>query len=175
MVKQGTVLINSDTKDETTFLETSESSGGKLTKIKFLFRVGSPKPQKHIHQVQDEKIEVISGYFTCEYKGEKKKLGPGESITLLKGVPHKHYNEENTDCEVLQTITPALDFEDMVVSVNQLVEQGKIVNGKPPLLEVMVWLRKYQSKIYLAGVPVGIQNGMAAVLAPIGRMLGYGG
>jgi hypothetical protein len=75
---------------------------------------------------------------------------------------------------VIQTVTPALDFEDILSRLIELNNTGKIKNGEPPLLEVMVWLQKYKTKTYLAGIPEVIQNAMAGVLAPIGRLPGYG-
>lgn len=175
MVKQGTTIVNSVTKDEATFLETNQSSGGKHAQIKWLAKAGGGKPPMHIHLSQEETFEVITGLYTYEYQGEKKKLGPGESITFPKGLPHNHYNDDTTDCEMIQTVTPALDFEDLFVRINQIFEQGKVVNSQPPLLEVMVWLKKYKAKTYLAGIPLPVQNIMATVLAPVGRMLGHGG
>ena len=168
-------MVNSVTNDEFEFLETHQSSGGKHTKVKFTLKPGGFKPPMHIHHSQDETFDVISGNYTYEYRGEKKTIGPGESITLPKGEAHNHYYDENSGCEVIQTVSPALDFEDLFMRINELNDQGKIVNGQPPMLEVMVWLQKYKAKTYLAGIPIGVQNVMALVLAPIGRMLGHGG
>jgi mannose-6-phosphate isomerase-like protein (cupin superfamily) len=175
MVKQGTTVINSITKDEVIFLETNVSSGGKHCKIKWLAKAGGGKPPMHIHLTQEETFEIISGRYTYEYEGEKKTLGPGERITFPKEVPHNHYNDSSVDCEMIQTVSPALDFEDIFMRINKLFEQGKVVDSQPPMLEVMVWLKKYEAKTYLAGIPVPVQNILASVLAPIGRMLGHGG
>lgn len=174
MVKQGTTLINNATGEAYTFLETCESSGGKYTKVRFDLKPGSLRPAMHIHQIQHENFEVLSGIYTYEINGEKRKISAGQSVDLPLGVPHTHYNDETIDCVVIQTVSPALDFEDILARLIELNNTGKIKNGEPPLLEVMVWLQKYKAKTYLAGVPVGIQNVMAILLAPIGRMLGYG-
>jgi quercetin dioxygenase-like cupin family protein len=174
MIKQGTTLTATNTGETYTFLETAESSGGKHTKVKFNLKPGGIKPAMHIHLTQNEHFEVLSGTYTYEMNGEKKKVGPGETLYLPKGIAHTHYNDESTDCVVIQTVTPALDFEDILARLIELNNTGKIKNGEPPLLEVMVWLQKYKAKTYLAGVPVGIQNAMSTLLAPIGRMLGHG-
>ncbi|MCW5906545.1 MAG: cupin domain-containing protein [Chitinophagales bacterium] len=172
MIKQGTTLTVQATGEQYTFLETAESSNGKHCKVKFDLKPGSLKPVMHIHQMQDENFEVLSGTYTYEMNGEKKKITVGQSIDLPKGVAHTHYNDEPENCVVVQTVSPALDFEDILARLIELNNTGKIKNGEPPLLEVMVWLKKYKAKTYLAGIPVGIQNAMATVLAPIGRMLG---
>ena len=158
MVKQGTKIVNVLTKDEMEYLETEQSSGGKHCKIKWLSKASGAKPPMHIHWSQEESFEIISGQFTYEYKGKKKTLGAGESITFPKGEAHNHYNEGTTDCEMIQTVSPALDFEDIFMRINELFEQGKVVNSQPPMLEVMVWLKKYKAKTYLAGIPVPVQK-----------------
>lgn len=175
MVKQGTVITDTATKDTGEFLETNESSNGKVLKIKWTFNPGGVKPAPHVHLLQDETFEVISGYYTCEYKGEIKRIGLGEKMTFDKAVGHMHYNADDIPCEVIQTFTPALDAEDLLHRLVEVSNEGKIVNGEPPLLEVMVWMRKYKAKTYLAKIPVPVQNSLSYVLAPIGRMLGHGG
>ena len=175
MIKQGTIIQDSKTKDTAEFLETNQSTGGKYCKVKWTFHAGGIRPAAHIHLLQDEQFEVLKGYYTYEYKGETKKLGPGESIVFDKAVGHIHYNGDNETCEVIQTFTPALDVEDLLYRLVELSNEGKIINGEPPMLEVMVWLKKFEAKTYLAKVPVGVQNTLATLLAPVGRMLGHGG
>jgi mannose-6-phosphate isomerase-like protein (cupin superfamily) len=174
MVKQGTVLINDATGDKAEFIETSASTGGKQVKLKFVGVAGGVRPAAHVHMSQDETFEVISGYFTYVMDGKINKIGPGQSVTLPKGTPHQHYNGDSVDCEYYHIASPALDFEDIMVRIFELSNAGKIVNGNPPVLEAMVWIKKYEAKTYLAGMPVGLQNFMATMLAPVGRALGYG-
>jgi uncharacterized cupin superfamily protein len=175
MVKQGTVVVIPPTDDRLEFLETSESSGGKHLKIKWTSRPGSLKPASHVHVLQDEHFDIISGHLTYEIEGKRDMLGPGDNMTLPKGKGHRHYNDETHDLVMIQTISPALDSEDIIYRIAQLAQQGKInKKGEPPFLEVMVWVKKYKAKTYLAKIPVGVQNALASVLAPIGRMLGHG-
>lgn len=175
MILQHTILTASDTGDTYEFLETNQSSGGKHTKVKFSLKPGGFKPAMHIHQTQHETFEVLSGTYTYEVNGEIRKAAPGEKIDLLAGVAHTHYNGENTDCVVIQTVSPSLDFEDILARLIELNNLGKIVKGQPPLLEVMVWLKKYEAKTYLASIPVPVQNTLAMLLAPVGKLLGHGG
>jgi hypothetical protein len=101
-------------------------------------------------------------------------VGPGETVTLPKGVPHTHYNgETNEDLVMLQSLTPALDAEYLIDSILGLTKDKKILNGNPKFLQVMVWLRHYQARTYLATVPVAVQNFLAFLLAPVARWRGY--
>lgn len=174
MVKQGTVFNNTISGINMEFLETNESSQGRFSKIKLTVKPDSLRTPAHIHQTQDEHFEVLQGTYTYEINGEKKHLKAGEWFVLPKAVAHNHYNEGTEDCIVIQTITPALDFEDIMQRLNELAAAGKTPNGDPPLMEVMIMLQKHQSRTYLAGMPVGVQQALSAVLAPVGRMLGYG-
>jgi quercetin dioxygenase-like cupin family protein len=175
MVTKGTILRNSQTGETAEFLETRDSSGGKHAKVKWNFKPDGIKPATHIHVLQDETFEVISGSYAYELNGEKSQLNAGESKMFPKNVAHTHFNGSDTDCVAIQTVSPALDFEDILARLFALNEQGKIKNGEPPLLEVMIWIQKYEAKTYLAKIPVGVQNAMSFLLAPLGRMLGYGG
>jgi quercetin dioxygenase-like cupin family protein len=174
MINKGTILHNKHTGEIAEFLETSKSSGGECAKVKWLFKAKGTKPAMHIHAMQDEVFQVVSGSYTYELKGEKKKLFAGESITMPKTVAHTHYYEDDVVSEVIQTVSPALDFEDLLSRLFELANEGRLKNGEPPLLEVMVWIKKYEAKTYLAKIPIGIQKSMALLLAPIGLLLGYG-
>lgn len=178
MVPQGTVMVNSATGDKLEFVETSASSNGKRVVIKWTAVPKGIRPPVHIHKMQHETFEIIKGHLTHEVDGKTEKLGPGTKLVFPAGNAHTHYNAEATECEFLHIVEPALDFEDLFYRINRLAELGIIKptgKAEPPLLEVMVWIKKYEAKTYLAGIPIGVQNAMATVLAPIGKALGYGG
>jgi mannose-6-phosphate isomerase-like protein (cupin superfamily) len=175
MMKKGTILRHTASGDTAELLETNESSGGKHLKVKYTFNPGGIKAPPHIHLQQEEHFEVVSGEFTWHCNGETKKLGSGESVFFDKAIGHEHYNGGNTPCVVIQTLSPALDFEDSLVRIYELANEGKLVNGNPPFLEAMVWLQKFEAKTYLAGVPIPVQNALSMALAPVGRALGHGG
>jgi quercetin dioxygenase-like cupin family protein len=162
------------TGDIVEVLETGKENNGERLRYRFTLKPGGFKPVLHIHEKQDEIFEVITGRLTYNLNGETQVAKAGETVTLPKGAAHTHYNGEiNEDLVMIQSIRPAFDSETLIDSILGLTKDKKIINGKPKFLQVMVWLRYYKARTYLAQVPIALQNALAYVLAPIARMLGY--
>ena len=70
--------------------------------------------------------------------GEKKTLSGGESITMPMAMGHTHYSEHDSISEIIKTVSPDLDFEDLLAWLFEIANEGKMKNGERPLLEVMI-------------------------------------
>lgn len=174
MAYKGQIWDDPASGDKIEVLETARENNGARLRYHFTIKQGGLKPALHIHEKQDEIFEVISGKLTYHLHGRLEVAGPGETIVLPQGLPHTHYNGEAKEPLVMiQTIAPALDAEWLIDSFLGLTSDGKIKNGKPDFLQVMVWLKYYKAKTYLANVPVGFQKFLSAILSPIGRLTGY--
>jgi quercetin dioxygenase-like cupin family protein len=46
-------------------------------------------PPRHIHYLEDEEGIVVSGTLSAELDGQHLTFGPGERVTLPRGVPHR--------------------------------------------------------------------------------------
>jgi len=153
-------------------IENSEETGGKYFKMKITIRPGGFKPVLHYHMYQDESFNIISGRLTYVLDGKTASICAGENVTLPKAKPHTHYNNENEDLVMYQVITPSLDFDYFFDSLFGLASEGRMKNGTPGILQIMVFIRTLQSKTFLAGIPLGLQKALSFVLAPIGRLAG---
>lgn len=173
MAYKGQVWTDAVTGDVIEVLETTSDSNGERIKLKLLIRPGGFKPVEHLHEKQDETFEVLRGKLTYLLDGQKSVAAAGEKVVLPKGRPHMHYNDEKEDLEMIQTVTPALDAETLIEGILGLARDGKIKNGNPKFLQMMVWLRHFKARVYLAKLPVGIQKFLAILLAPAGRLMGY--
>lgn len=174
MAYKDQVWNNPVTGDKVEVLETSKENNGERLLYRFTIKPNGFKPALHVHEKQDEIFEIIRGKFTYNLEGKLKVASAGETVVLPKGRPHTHYNgDPHEDLVMLQSITPALDSEWLVDSILGLTKDGEIINGEPKFLQVMVWLRYYKAKTYLAKVPVAVQKYLAFILAPVARLLGY--
>jgi quercetin dioxygenase-like cupin family protein len=174
MATKGQTWTDAGTGDKAEMLESANDTGGKYIRFLFTTKPGGVKPAMHLHLFQDEEFEVKSGVLTYVLNNEKKTAKAGEKVLLPKGIGHTHYNDSLTETLVMiQTISPALDGEPLIESLLGLSQDGKMKNGEPDFLQVMVWLRHFKARTYLAKVPVGVQNILAFVLAPVGRLFGY--
>lgn len=173
MAHRGQVLVNHSTGEAVEFLETRRENKGERLRFKYIMKPGGLKPVRHFHALQDETFEVLSGRLAYVVDGEQKFAVPGETVLLPKGVPHTHFNGHDAETVVIQSHIPALDSEAIVETLYYLDSHGKMNNGEPPLLQVMVWLKELKAKTYLASLPKGMQDALAVVLAPVGKLAGY--
>ncbi len=174
MATKGQRLTNPATGEYFEFVETAAETGGKYSTVKVLLKKGGFKPVLHKHLEQDESFEVVSGKFTYQLEGKAPvTIGVGERATLPKAVGHTHYNDGDEDLIVLQTASPALDFEPFLEAMHLNIVRGLVKNGQPPFLQLMVWMNELVGKTCVAAVPVGVQRFLAAALAPVGRLRGY--
>ncbi len=173
MPRKGQVIQNSRTGEFIEFIETADDTAGAYSRIKIKIIAGGFKPVLHLHTTTDETFEVISGQLTYVLNGETKTITAGEKVTLPKGKPHTHYNEGKEDLVMYQTFTPSLDIDLFLENLFGLDAEGKVPNGQPAFLQLMVWGKTLQSKAYIASVPLGLQKALSFILAPVGRIIGY--
>src|SRR5258706_15842297 len=50
-------------------------------------------PPLHIHYVEDEEGLVTSGTLSVEVDGKRLDAGPGQTVRLPRGIPHRWWNE----------------------------------------------------------------------------------
>lgn len=173
MATKGQVLVNSNTGDEYEFLQTSKDTNGKSMSLKLTLKTKGELVPNHLHILQDEHFEVISGKLTVILDGKSQILEAGQSINLPKNSRHNHYNNHDQELVIIQTVSPALDFENLMENLIGLTADGKMPNGKAGLVQELVTLKYLDSKSYLADIPIAIQNILMNLVAPIARLFGY--
>jgi quercetin dioxygenase-like cupin family protein len=173
MATKGQILTNPITGDVFEFLETSSDTSGERVTIKMTLNSRGQLVPNHLHALQVEHYEVVSGTFSVIYEGQTRLLKPGEQITLPVDKPHNHFNESDEPAVVIQTVSPALDFEYFIESLIGLASDGKMPNGKAGLMQELVTLKYIDSKAFLASIPIGLQKLLMNTLGPLGRLLGY--
>jgi quercetin dioxygenase-like cupin family protein len=173
MATKGQVLVNSNSGDEYEFLQTSKDTNGKSMSLKLTLKTKGELVPNHLHILQDEHFEVISGKLTVILDGKSQILEAGQSINLPKYSRHNHYNNHDEELVIIQTVSPALDFENLMENLIGLTADGKMPNGKAGLVQELVTLKYLDSKSYLADIPIAIQNILMNLVAPIARLFGY--
>ncbi len=173
MPTKGDLLINPTNGDSYEFLETAQDTSGVRVTIKATINSKGQLVPKHFHVLQDETFEVVSGTLTVFFEGKIQKIAAGERLLLPKNAPHNHYNNDPEPLVYIQSVTPALDFDYLIENLVGLAADGKSKNGKYGLVQELVSLKYFDSKSYLADIPVGVQKVLMNIVAPIGRLLGY--
>lgn len=173
MPLKGQIATNPTNGDSYEFLEVAADTQGKRVVLSATIHSKGQLVPNHLHVLQDETFEVVSGKLTVWSEGQLKTLTAGEKIRLPKNTPHNHYNNEDSPLCYIQTVEPALDFEYLIENLVGLAADGKSKNGKYGLMQELVTLKYLDSKSFLAGIPIGIQKILMNTLAPLGRMMGY--
>jgi quercetin dioxygenase-like cupin family protein len=173
MPSKGQILHNPETGDIYEFLETAKDTNGQRVTIKMTLKSKGELVPDHYHALQDEHFEVVSGKLTVLLDGKKQVITQGNKITLPKNKPHNHYNNDNETLVIIQSVSPALDFDYLLENIIGLTIDGKMPKGKAGLVQELVTLKYLDSKSYLASIPQGLQIFLMNVVGPIGRMLGY--
>jgi quercetin dioxygenase-like cupin family protein len=92
--------------DRYTFLVTGEQSGGRYFAMEaFVPPGGGPPP--HVHEREDETFYILEG--TCGFRIEDRRFtaGPGDFVSVPRGLVHNFSNDGDTISRIILTFTPA--------------------------------------------------------------------
>jgi len=174
MAKAGDEIVNPRTGQRMVFLETSSETGGELVQIDtYNPPTGVPEPE-HVHPFQESGAEVISGSLRFRVGGEERSVKAGESITIPANTPHHFWNDGEEEAHFIGWFRPALKIDRFFETLFGLAQDGKLNDkGLPSLLQLAVSVPYFGDEIRLTSPPWAVQRVIFAVLAPIGRLLGY--
>lgn len=165
------VLASGDSME---LLESSAMTGGERVRARIVFKGGTGlRVVPHIHPLQDETYEVISGNLTYLLDGAKHVAPAGTTVCLPRGVSHQHYSEGPEDAVTIQTMTPGLDFDYLLEGIFGLGSEGRGLSGIGNALNALVWLARLKSGFVRSDFPSWFQKGIARIVAPILELLGY--
>jgi|CXWK01.1.fsa_nt_gi quercetin dioxygenase-like cupin family protein len=152
----------------------TEDTGGKLLVSDLRVRPGGAVLGAHLHPTIDERFTVVSGKIGYMLDGKTGVLEAGQSADLPKGVPHDWWNAGDEEARVIVEIRPAARFEEMVITLFGLAAEGKTnKKGVPNPLQLAVISQEFADTIQFMSPPPALQKALFAVLAPLGRALGY--
>ena len=172
MARAGDVIENPATGERVTFEETAAESGGERLRFEMVFAPQGFMAQEHLHPSQEERHEVISGTLGVVIDGTERLLGPGDSLVVPAGTPHRlvEYGEVRARFE----LQPALRQELLLETFAGLARDGKLGRrGLPSLLQLAVIAREFAPEGHAVKPPAAIQRALLGPLAAIGRRRGY--
>lgn len=127
----------------------------------------------HAHPRQVEQVRVRAGRFTVRVDGEEWTARAGERFTIPADAPHALRNDGSQPAEATVELRPALESAAFLRTTAGLARDGRTNEwGVPGPLQLAVLLEAYREEIYVAALPRSVQLGLAAMLAPLGRLLG---
>ncbi len=175
MARAGDVMEDPVSGARGVFRQTSVETNGELVQIDFTFAPHVPVSSEHIHPLQEERFEVLSGTFGFLVNGQEQTGGAGYQLVAPAGVPHNFWVVGDEPSEISFEFRPALRTEEVFETLWTLVRAEKInrKTGRPSLLQSAVMLSEYRNEFVPASPQLPVQRVPFGVLAPLGRLLGY--
>jgi mannose-6-phosphate isomerase-like protein (cupin superfamily) len=130
----------------------------------------------HIHPLADEIFHVRAGRLKIVLGREEVSVGPGESLTVPRGIVHCFVNAAAGETVATVTFDPPQEHVAFFRNFALLTQERPgwfSASGKAPLLLIALALHHFQDHLYLAGPPVWLQKRLFAVLAVVARWRGY--
>jgi quercetin dioxygenase-like cupin family protein len=172
MIAPGDTIANPVTGERFTFTHTAASTGGELLAFDFALRQGGKVPVPHVHPIQTERFEVVSGQVRFRLGLRTFVAGPGEVVEAPPGVAHGFANAGEGEAEMRVEVRPALAMEEMFAEVVALAEAGKLTKGGLPRnpLTLARIARRYDQEAHAPLLNVGVQRFLLAPLVALARL-----
>ena len=166
MITPGQTLENPVTGERFTFTDTAASTDGELLGFDFALRVGGAVPIPHVHPIQTERFEVLSGRMRFRIGLRTRIARPGDVVEVQRGVMHSFANAGDEEARLHVEVRPALAMEEMFAEVIAMAQAGQMTRrGLPRNPLALAWLaRRYDREAHAPLIGVGVQR---LLLAPL--------
>ncbi len=123
------------------FLVEGEASGGSVAVFEFDVPAGAKVPVAHSHDAYDETIYGLDGVLTWTVDGRDTDVGPGEVISIPRGVVHRFDNRADADARALGIVTPGILGADYFREVAEVAAAA--AGGPPDLAAIAEVMRRH--------------------------------
>ena len=174
MAYAGQILDNPVSGEHIIFRRTAADTDGELLEIDLELAPDGHVPGKHVHPVQEERFEVISG--TMKFKMGRRTViaEAGETVTVPPGTPHKFENGGDETAHVRVQVRPALRMEELFETAVSLANEGRTTSkGMPKPLDLALFVREFADEVQGAFPPAWVQQATMAPLAWVASKRGY--
>jgi len=175
VITTGQALTNPVTGETLVFRTTSADSGGDRVVVEAFVEPHGAVAAAHVHPVQEELFEVLSGELEFSLGGQVLVARVGDRVLVPAGTPHRFRNVGDETAHFVCEVSPALGFEQLIETMFSLAADGKVNRkGMPSPLRLAVIARHHFDDVRLPFPPAWLQRLGLALGAPLGRLFGYG-
>jgi quercetin dioxygenase-like cupin family protein len=171
MITPGQTLENPVTGERFTFTATAATTGGELLAFDFALRPGGSVPIPHVHPIQTERFEVVSGRMRFRVGLRTVFAGPGDVVFVEPGVAHSFANAGDEEARLRVEVRPALAMEEMFAEVVAMAQAGRMTHRGLPRspLDLAVLARRYDHEAHAPNKSVGVQRAQQAPMVAFAR------
>ncbi len=176
MSRSGDVIENPVTGERAVVRVGTEEPGGQAVVTDLYVLPGGAVVGEHVHPAIEETFEVVGGLVGFRIDGRESVAGPGERLHVPPGTAHDWWNAGAEEAHVVVEIRPGARFEQMVLNLFGLAQDGRTNRkGMPNLLQAAIFAREFSDVLYFTKPPLIVQRLLFGVLAAVARVLGYRG
>jgi hypothetical protein len=124
----------------------------------------------HIHHLEDEEGRVITGTLSVEVGGKRIDAGPGHTVRLPRGVPHRWWNQGDQPLEFEGRAYPVADLDQYLQAMFEILNAG--APNRPPLFYLAHAAMRHRGTQAALVMPRPIQAMLFRVVVAVGTMLG---
>ncbi len=164
MAFSGQVLDNPISGERFIFHKTADDTAGELLAFDLVVDPAGRVPGGHVHPVQQESFQVLSGTMRFK-KGLRTVIAePGDTVVVPPGAFHQFANAGDEPAVVRVQVEPALRMEQLYEAVVALANEGRTLrSGMPKPLDLAMFMREFEQKVR-APVAPGL---VRAVMTPL--------
>jgi mannose-6-phosphate isomerase-like protein (cupin superfamily) len=127
-------------------------------------------PPLHIHHVEDEEGLITAGTLSVQVDGKRLDAGPGQTVRLPRGIPHRWWNEGDQPLAFEGCTRPVVDLDRYLQAVFEVMNAG--APNRPPLFYLAhVALRHRRTQTVLV-MPAPVQTVLFRVAVALGTIFG---
>ena len=174
MIRAGSAISNPVTGEHLVFHRTAGMTNGEYVLIEATVQPDGFVAAGHVHPLQSERFEVLSGTLGLRIGRRTLIAGAGDTATVPPGTAHRFWNAGPGEVRFLCEVRPALAFEQLLETMFALAEDGKTnKKGMPNALRLAVIAKAHFDVVRLPYVPAALQRVGLVAGAALGRAFGY--
>ena len=151
-------------------LRRRNQNGESILELRGTLPAHSEGPPMHVHHLEDEEGRVTAGTLSVMTGGQRIDAGPGQTVRLPRGVPHRWWNQGDQPLAFEGQTRPAVDLDRYVQAMFEVINAG--APNRPPLFylaHVALRHRRTQSVLIM---PLAVQAILFRAVIVLGTLLG---
>jgi mannose-6-phosphate isomerase-like protein (cupin superfamily) len=127
-------------------------------------------PPLHVHYAEDEEGLIVAGTLSAEVDRQRVTVGPGQTVRLPQGVPHRWWNDGDQTLIFEGYTHPAVDLDRYLQAVFEVMNAG--APNRPPLFYLANLALRHRRTQSVLLMPAPIQTVLFGFLVLVGTLLG---
>jgi mannose-6-phosphate isomerase-like protein (cupin superfamily) len=155
-------------------LQTVLRQEGAVVYCKAVIEPFAPGPPKHTHANFDEYFAIENGELSMWLGKEVKKIHPGETLKIPRGVAHKPFNETAETIYVKGAVPFPEKFAFYLCQIYGAFDKNPgLAHPFKAILQMSLFQRSGFDSYIVDGPPAFVQKLTGFLVLPLARLLGY--